>query len=48
MLPILKNMVWALPIFKAEKKGVCKGCALGQHVKDVFLAVNIGQEGFLT
>jgi len=22
-------MVWGLSIFKVEKKGVCKGCALG-------------------
>jgi len=48
MFPILKNMVWGLPIFKAEKKGVCKGCALGKHVKDVFLVMKIGQDGFLT
>jgi hypothetical protein len=35
-LPILKNMVQGFPNFKVEKKGVCKGYALGKHVKVVF------------
>jgi hypothetical protein len=32
-LLILKDMVQGLLDFKVEKKGVCKGFALGKHVK---------------
>jgi hypothetical protein len=35
-LPILKKLVQGLPYFKIEKEGVCKGCALGKHVKTAF------------
>jgi hypothetical protein len=36
VLPILKDMVYRLLDFKVEKKGMCKGCALGKHIKATF------------
>jgi hypothetical protein len=35
-LPLLKNMVVGFLDFKVEKRGVCKGCALGKHAKVAF------------
>jgi len=36
VIHILNNLVHIFPNFKIEKKCVCRGCALGKHVKATF------------
>jgi hypothetical protein len=46
-LPILKNLVQGLSIFKIEKECVYKGCALGKHIKATFLSSEHRSRGIL-
>jgi hypothetical protein len=46
-LPLLKDMVVGFPNFKVEKRGVCKGCALGKHSKATFRSSEHKSRGIL-